>query len=84
VEPRVGEAHLGDAVHLVGYAYWQTTKSTGSILPSGESTRRSSVYALGPEVNVTTKYGKYFLRFYSEFGASNTSQGNVVTLGVVF
>ena len=71
-------------VGLVGYAYWQTTNTTGSILLPGEINRRGSIYALGPEVNATTKYGKYFLRVYSEFGGANTPQGNVAMLGVAF
>jgi hypothetical protein len=75
----LGPVNLG----LIGYAYWQTTNNTGTILPSGES-KRGGVYALGPEINIATKYGKYFLRFFDEFGASNTPQGKTIMLGVVF
>ncbi len=70
------------SVGLVGYAYWQVTNTTGAAIPTGEVTRRGSVYALGPEINATTKFGRYFLRFYSEFGGANTPQGNIVMLGV--
>jgi hypothetical protein len=68
---------------LVGYAYWQTTDTTGSAIPTGTLQRRGSVYALGPEVNATTKYGQFFLRFYSEFGGANTPQGQTVMIGFV-
>jgi hypothetical protein len=71
-------------VNVALYAFWQTTDTTGAAVASGESSRRSSSYALVPEVKATTKYGKYYVRFYSEFGVSNTPQGNVVMVGVVF
>jgi hypothetical protein len=32
----------------------------------------------------TTKYGHYYLRFYSEFGASNTPQCTNIFIGASF
>jgi hypothetical protein len=48
---------------------------------AAQQSERASVYALGPEVAATTKYGKYFLRFFSEFGGENTPQGHMIVLG---
>jgi hypothetical protein len=42
------------------------------VIPPRFQDQRGSTYALGPEIAATTKYGRYFLRFFSEFGGSNT------------
>ncbi|WP_448205653.1 SphA family protein [Azospirillum sp. sgz302134] len=73
----IGQVDVG----VDGYAYWQVTNTTGSAVPSRFQSRRGSTYALGPEIAATTKFGRYFLRFFSEFGGSNTPQGNQIMLG---
>ena len=74
----VGPVNVG----LVSYGYWQVTNATGSALPPLQHGQRSHLYALGPEVAAITKYGLYYLRFFSEFGAANTFQGHMMVAGV--
>ena len=73
----IGQVDVG----IDGYAYWQVSDTTGSVVPPRFQGRRGSTYALGPEIAATTKFGRYFVRFFSEFGGSNTPQGNQITLG---
>ena len=53
-----------------------SASAIGTHLLSGTAVRpvlegeQANVYGLGPEVATTTKYGRYYLRFLSEFGAA--------------
>jgi hypothetical protein len=66
---------------VASYAYWQVTAFGGAVPPSAQSAW-SNVYGLGPEITATTKYGLYYLRFFSEFGAANSRQGHSFVAGV--
>jgi hypothetical protein len=69
-------------VGLDGYAYWQISDLSGSAVLPVLSGIRGHVYALGPEVTATTAYGRYYIRYFHEFGASDTPQGQQVLVGV--
>jgi hypothetical protein len=66
----------------VGFAYWLITSPTGTALPPSLQGILGNVYGLGPEVDMTTRYGRYYLRFLTEFGAANTPQGHEIVGGV--
>jgi len=72
----IGQVNVG----LVGY--WQITDTSGSAVRPVLQGVRANVYALGPEVAATTEYGRYYLRFLSEFGAAKTPQGHEIVAGV--
>ena len=42
---------------------------------------KSDIYAIGPEIATTTKFGRFFARYEFEFGARNTPQGQVFLFG---
>jgi hypothetical protein len=69
------------SVGAVGFGYWQISSATGSAIPPALQGLRANVYALGPEVNAATQFGRYYLRFLTEFGAANTPQGHSIVGG---
>jgi hypothetical protein len=74
----IGPVNVG----VVGFGYWQITDTSGTAVRSVLEGVQANVYALGPEVATTTKFGRYYLRFLSEFGAAKTVQGHEIVAGV--
>jgi hypothetical protein len=74
----IGPVNVG----VVGFGYWQITDTSGAAVRSVLEGVQANVYALGPEVATTTKFGRYYLRFLSEFGAAKTVQGHEIVAGV--
>jgi hypothetical protein len=66
---------------VVGYAQWQMTNNRGSAIPNPLRGIRSNIFAVGPEIAVTTKFGRFFARYEFEFGAQNNPQGQVFLFG---
>src|SRR5262245_46400842 len=66
---------------VVGYAQWQVTDNRGSDIPNPLRGIRSNIFAVGPEVAATSKFGRFFARYEFEFGAQNTLQGQVFLFG---
>ncbi len=66
---------------VVGYAQWQVTDNRGSAIPVALRGIKSNIFAVGPEIAATTKYGRFFARYEFEFGAQNAPQGQVFFFG---
>jgi hypothetical protein len=75
----------------VGYAQWQTTDNQIGLTPTSNvqstlihrlETSRAHIYAAGPAVQLLTKYGLFGLRYYDEFGASDTPSGRQLMFSV--
>lgn len=74
----IGPVNVG----VDGYAYWQVSDLTSSAAPAALNGLRGRVYAVGPEVTATTKYGRCYVRLFSEFDGRNTPQGHELLAGV--
>lgn len=72
--PERGSLFIGPA----GYCHWQVTK--------GDNAGKEQVYSIGPEIQYTSKTGKFNVAVRSEweFKAKNKTQGNVTTVSFVF
>jgi len=68
-------------VGAVGYAQWQVTDNRGSDIPAPLRTIKSNIFAAGPEIAATTKFGRFFARYEFEFGAQNALDGQVFLFG---
>lgn len=66
---------------VVGYALWQVTDNRGSGIPPPLRGIKSNVFAIGPEIAATTKFGRFFARYEFEFSAQNTAEGDVFVFG---
>lgn len=66
---------------VVGYAQWQVTDNRGSDIPIPLRGIRSNIFAVGPEIAATTKFGRFFARYEFEFGAKNNLEGQVFLFG---
>jgi hypothetical protein len=66
---------------VVGYAQWQVTDNRGSAIPIPLRGIKSNIFAVGPEIAATTKFGRFFARYEFEFGAQNSPQGQVFLFG---
>lgn len=77
-----GEWRLG----AVGYAMIQTTGDSGAGAKLGDF--KSEVYGAGPFVSYDAKIGErpvtFLLKWYHEFGAENTFEGDTVTAAFAF
>jgi hypothetical protein len=77
-----GEWRLG----AVGYAMIQTTGDSGAGARLGDF--KSEVYGAGPFVSYDAKFGErpvtLLLKWYHEFGAKNTFEGDTVTAAFAF
>lgn len=69
-------------VGVVGYAQWQVTDNRGSDIPPALRGITSNIYAVGPEIAATTRFGRFFARYEFEFGAQEAPQGQVFLFGV--
>ena len=65
----------------VGYAQWQVTDNRGSDIPAPLRNIKSNIFAAGPEIAATTKFGRFFARYEFEFGAKNALEGQVFLFG---
>jgi hypothetical protein len=75
--PSLGQIDVG----AVGYAQWQVTDASGSDVPSRVKGLRAVIYGAGPEIAMTTKFGRFFFRYEFEFGAKNAAEGQVLLFG---
>ena len=75
----------------IGYAQWQVTNNSIDASPTTKAgtsivdqlnTTKSQIYAVGPGINLLTRYGFYSLRWYEEFGAHATPSGNQLMFSV--
>jgi hypothetical protein len=66
---------------VVGYAQWQVTDNRGSDIPKPFRGIKSNIFAVGPEIAATTKFGRFFFRYEFEFGAQSDPQGQILVFG---
>jgi len=69
-------------VGVVGYGQWQVTDNTGSDIPIPLRGIRSNIFAVGPEIAATTKFGRFFARYEFEFGGQDSPRGQVFLFGL--
>ena len=62
---------------VVGYAQWQVTDNHGSAIPNPLRGIKSNIFAVGPEIAATTKFGRFMARYEFEFGAQNSMAGQI-------
>ena len=77
-QPWVAQLDVG----VVGYGQWQVTDNTGSDIPIPLRGIRSNIFAVGPEIAATTKFGRFFARYEFEFGGQDSPRGQVFLFGL--
>lgn len=76
-KPAIAQLDTG----VVGYAQWQVTDNRGSDIPPPLRGIKSNIFAVGPEIAATTKFGRFFARYLFEFGAQNAPEGQAFFFG---
>jgi hypothetical protein len=66
---------------VVGYGQWQVTDNRGSEVSQIVANTKSRIFAVGPEIAATTKFGRFFFRYEFEFGGHGAPQGQVLLFG---
>ena len=71
-------------VGVVGYAEFQLTKDSGTVVPALTANDKDRVFAIGPEFGVIlpTKKFNFLVRVLPEFGARNRTHGVTTVLSI--